>query len=397
MERQLEAQKLENNLSPFTIWWNGRRFANVVIFTCIYSLMHAYLFARAKAAIAFSHRLDAPIAAVLVLMILSPILVRTFDKIRYQVGAKVMAWIGYSWLAFIFLFVSIGSVIDIYHALALYVGGFAIPSTSFSFYVPLCGSFLICIYGYLEARDIRIERHVIRTSKIPQKKGSLKIVQISDVHLGPMTAKSRLSRIVHLIQRESPDLVVSTGDLVDGETDGFVGMDTLLAQIRPPFGKFAVTGNHEFYVDIEDAINFTIDSGFEMLRGGARTVNGILNIAGVDDPTALTADRTMSVSEQEVLSHLDPSRFTVLLKHRPYIDAASLGLYDLQLSGHTHKGQIFPFNLLTGIAYKTDAGFLSLPGGSLMYVSRGTGTWGPPIRFLAKPEITVIELVYDAK
>ena len=99
--------------------------------------------------------------------------------------------------------------------------------------------------------------------------------------------------------------------------------------------------------------------------------------------------------EKEVLSSLSREGFTLLLKHRPLVAEDALGLFDLQLSGHAHKGQIFPATLLVEAIYPTAAGFLRLEKGSCLYVSRGAGTWGPPIRFLASPEVTVIELVYE--
>lgn len=98
-----------------------------------------------------------------------------------------------------------------------------------------------------------------------------------------------------------------------------------------------------------------------------------------------------------MLSGLDRKMFVLLLKHRPLVDKGALGLFDLQLSGHVHKGQIFPFSIITALYYPTQAGFANLPRGSELYVSRGTGTWGPPIRFLAPPEVTVIDLVHEAK
>ena len=98
------------------------------------------------------------------------------------------------------------------------------------------------------------------------------------------------------------------------------------------------------------------------------------------------------VSDREVLSSADGSRFTILLKHRSIVEGAAVGLFDLQLSGHTHKGQIFPFSIFTKLAFFYHAGDYSLPGGAVLHVSRGTGVWGPPIRLLAPPEITVIDL-----
>jgi predicted MPP superfamily phosphohydrolase len=132
-----------------------------------------------------------------------------------------------------------------------------------------------------------------------------------------------------------------------------------------------------------------------MLRGEARVVPGLINIAGVDDPTRNRFSSARSVSEKEVLSSLCREGFTLLLKHRPLVAEDALGLFDLQLSGHAHKGQIFPATLLVEAIYPTAAGFLRLEKGSCLYVSRGAGTWGPPIRFLASPEVTVIELVHE--
>lgn len=165
--------------------------------------------------------------------------------------------------------------------------------------------------------------------------------------------------------------------------------------INPRYGKFAITGNHEFYAGIENARCFTENAGFTFLRGESVTVAGMINIAGVDDPAGRYYG-LKDISEKGVLSKLPRDKFTLLLKHRPTVDKDAVGLFDLQLSGHAHKGQIFPFSLITRIYYRhtADAGHLKLMDNFYLYVSRGSGTWGPPIRFLAPPEVTVIELVH---
>jgi uncharacterized protein len=129
-----------------------------------------------------------------------------------------------------------------------------------------------------------------------------------------------------------------------------------------------------------------------MLRGEGVTIHGMVNIAGVDDPAGKYF-QIKKVSEKAVLSSLPGDLFTVLLKHPPVVDKEAMGLFDLQLSGHTHKGQIYPFRYLTRLAFPLYTGYHKLPGNGHLYVSRGSGTWGPPIRFLAPPEVTIIELV----
>jgi hypothetical protein len=123
-------------------------------------------------------------------------------------------------------------------------------------------------------------------------------------------------------------------------------------------------------------------------------VAGLINIAGVDDPTVDALGLPKKISETELLSGLDHQRFTVLLKHRPVIEKDSIGHFDLQLSGHTHNGQIFPFNVIVRRFYPLITGYFNMPNDAHLYVSRGTGTWGPPIRFLSPPEITVIDLIH---
>ncbi|OGW39287.1 MAG: hypothetical protein A2Y97_08590 [Nitrospirae bacterium RBG_13_39_12] len=188
---------------------------------------------------------------------------------------------------------------------------------------------------------------------------------------------------------------MSTGDLVDGQIDNLSEFAESFKEINPRYGKFAITGNHEFYAGLTNALNFTEKAGFTVLRGERLTVSGIINIAGVDDPQVKTYGNFRDIPEKELLSGLPGGKFTLLLKHRPLVDKNAIGLFDLQISGHIHKGQIFPFSLITGLYYPTQAGFANLPKGSCLYISRGSGTWGPPIRFLSPPEVTVIELVRE--
>jgi hypothetical protein len=189
----------------------------------------------------------------------------------------------------------------------------------------------------------------------------------------------------------NPDLLVSTGDLVDGQMDGLRGLDVELAKVTAPHGKFAVLGNHEVFAGVTPSSAFTARSGFRLLRGEAVSMSDWLTVAGVDDP-ALGQGGKEGAPEEALLLPLPKERFTLLLKHRPTLKRESEGLFDLQRSGHVHKGQIFPFNLITRLAYPLPVG-LSRPAGSWLYVSRGTGTWGPPLRVLAPPEVTVIDLV----
>jgi predicted MPP superfamily phosphohydrolase len=369
-------------------------------FFLIYGSIHIYAFMKAKAALAFGPVSAISLILFMLVMVLAPVIVYYSERFGFEFFARTMAHIGFVWGAVLFLFFSASVVIDLYR-FALYLSGLILQrdfsaislSSKYSFLIPLLLSLCITIYGYFEARDIRTERMLVRTSKLPAEIGRLKIVQISDVHLGLIVREGRLSRILEKVKAEQPDVLVSTGDLVDGQVCRLNGLEELFKEVRPGYGKFAITGNHEFYAGIENARCFTENAGFTFLRGEGVTVGGMINIAGVDDPSG-NIGHAKEISEKELLSRLPREKFTLFLKHRPLVDKTAIGLFDLQLSGHIHKGQIFPFTLITALLYPITSGRLDLPNGSLMYVSRGSGTWGPPIRFLAPPEVTVIELVH---
>lgn len=366
--------------------------------------MHLYVFLKAKAFFAFSTATGIFVALFMLIMISAPIIVRFSEKAGFETFARLISYIGYTWLGILFLFISVAFIIDFYRLIVFTAGtilkkDFSVLAVSnkYAFFIPFALSIMIALYGYFEAKNIQTETIVIGSPKIPAGVGRLRIVQISDVHLGLIVREDRLKRILEKVKMANPDILISTGDLVDGQIDSLTRLAELLKEVKPRYGKFAITGNHEFYAGLEQALGFTENAGFKMLRGEGLTIGGLINIAGVDDPQAKTYGLPISKSEKDLLSGFPRERFTLLLKHRPLVDKDATGLFDLQLSGHVHKGQIFPFSIITGLYYPTQAGLVSLHNGSSLYVSRGSGTWGPPIRFLSPPEVTVIELVHSAK
>ncbi|HPC02767.1 MAG TPA: metallophosphoesterase [Syntrophales bacterium] len=370
----------------------------LLVFVLVYGGLHAYGLIRFSAAFRPGPAVMIPLLAAAVFLVLSPILTRLSEQRGHEGTAFVLAHIGYPWMGFLFLFFVFSLVLDLgrlLNRLAAAVGG--MPGLLFPFRPPV--SFVlavvlavaVCLYGLMEARTPRIERISVETEKLPPHIPSLKIVQISDLHLGLLVRDRHVKKMAEVVKKERPDLLLSTGDLVDGTLCGLPGLAEEIGNIPAPLGKFAVTGNHEFYAGLPNAIRFTETAGFRMLRGESAVLPGILRIAGVDDPTA-DFIRGMPGKPEEALLNEETGLFTLFLKHRPAVLSSSEGRFDLQLSGHTHRGQIFPFALVVRLVYPRLAGTFPLSGGSLLHVSRGTGTWGPPIRVLSPPEITVIEL-----
>lgn len=376
----------------------------LLTFFLLYGALHFYLLVKARQAFALGMAFTIALVLFMLLMISAPLIVYFSEKHGFLSWARLLSFVGYCWMGFVFLCFCCLTVIDLYR-LFIFAGGLLFPgalaalapSPKYYFPVSVLLSLAIALYGYSEAQNIRTERILLPSSKIPREAGRLKIVQISDVHLGMIVREERLSRILKEVKKADPDLFISTGDLVDGQINNLVGLAEIIREINPRYGKFAITGNHEFYAGLAQSLDFTRQAGFAVLRGEGLTVAGLINLAGVDDPAGKGFGLFLEVSEKELLSNLPQEKFTILLKHRPDVERTALGSFDLQISGHTHQGQILPFRLLTRIFYPYDGGSFHLPPHASLHVSRGSGTWGPPIRFLTPPEVTVYELFHEEK
>jgi len=372
----------------------------LLVFISIYSLLHFYGLVKVLRAHVLNTSGLVALIIFMLIMIFAPILVRLLETANFDKTARMLAYIGYCWMGVLFLFVCTALVLDIYRIL-LTTGTLILPfdlsrmalTSRQIFFVSLAVSATVAIYGSFEANRIQTEHITIKTPKIPKEVGRVRIVQISDVHIGLIVGENRLEKILDRVIAAEPDILISTGDLVDGQMDDVSTLTEMFRKIPAKMGKYAITGNHEFYAGLKRALKFTKNAGFTILRGEALSINGFLNIAGVDDMAGNSYGLTRNISEKALLSALDRDKFTLFLKHRPLLEKDATGLYDLQLSGHVHKGQIFPFSLVTMLFYPEDAGMLALDNNAFLYVSRGCGTWGPPIRFLSPPEVTIIDLV----
>jgi len=372
----------------------------LLTFLSVYGAIHLYLFVKARSALAAGFGASVAMAVFLMAMAVAPIAVRLLDRHGMHLAGRYLAYLAYTWMGLLFFFFWLSLCLDVYNlsmrVLALLPGsstGSLIWKGKGSFTFITLGVLFLAALSFYSAWQIRVDRVVLTTTKLPPELEKLTIAQISDVHLGPMVGERRLSRIIRLLRRIKPDLVVATGDLVDAQMDRLNNLAAMLTSLDPPLGKFAIPGNHEFYAGIRQSERFLGAAGFKLLRNEDFKLNGFINIVGVDDPAGKRRYPESSlVGREEKILLADSKGFTLLLKHRPTVEIESLGQFDLQLSGHTHGGQIFPFNLITRIFYPKQRGLYRLDKGSVLYVSRGTGTWGPPMRFLSPPEVTLIEL-----
>lgn len=364
----------------------------------IYGGMHLYFFFKCHQACGPEGLRLLALILFLLLMLNGPILVRILERQGAVLPATVLAWISYIWMAVLLWFVFLGLIRDLWNTVVR-VAALVSPA-SYNFIIPAKPAFLAMLFliaaatvwGFFEARGLRTERFTITTDLLPHNTPVVKVAQISDVHLGLIEGDQRIRQILDILYDEKPDILVCTGDLLDGLVPHVNNLSLPFAAFDPHLGKFAVTGNHEFYAGLEGSLKFLEEAGFQVLRGTSLNA-GPIRIAGVDDPSGPHTGEASYTDERTALAMGNGERFTILLKHQPLIRESSLGRFQLQLSGHTHKGQIFPFNYPVRLRYKYIAGLFDLDKGSQVYTSRGTGTWGPPLRVLAPAEVTIFNII----
>src|SRR6266849_779954 len=248
----------------------------------------------------------------------------------------------------------------------------------------LAAAGLLAFIGFVQARRPRVV-----SIQIPADVEPYRIVQWSDVHIGPTIQRCFVESLVRRTNELDADAIVITGDLIDGSVDDLRDAIEPLRNLRARDGVFVVTGNHEYYWRAGEWVREFASLGMTFLKNEHRVVRDGLVIAGVTDPAGRDSHKSDLTA---ALAGAPDDAFRVLLAHRPQVvEAASRNGVDLQLSGHTHGGQFFPFNLLIRWFQPVVAGLHRI-GNTMLYVSRGTGYWGPPSRLGVGGEITLIDL-----
>ena len=264
------------------------------------------------------------------------------------------------------------------------------------------GAFGLALSGWgvwSAIRPVEVKRVAVRLKKLPGSLSGLRIVQLTDMHVGLTIGREFVEDVVQKVNALEPDIVAITGDLIDGSVQDLGRAVAPLGEIRAKLGTFFVTGNHEYYSGADSWLAFLGGIGIKALRNERVELekNGdSIHLAGVDDWTAHQFGNGHGSDMARAMDGRDSTKPVVLLAHQPiHFDQAREHGVDLQISGHTHGGQIFPFGFLTRLAQPFVSG-LHRRGDSQIYVSSGTGYWGPPMRIAAPAEITLIELDHEA-
>jgi predicted MPP superfamily phosphohydrolase len=313
-----------------------------------------------------------------------PLVARRSDAMRRR---TLLHWLGYATLAIFSALLVVVLCSDVLR-IAWWIARASLDARALAF-TSLGAAGVLTLIGLVQARCPRVRRVRVAIDNLPQQLDGYTIAQWSDVHVGPTIQRRFVAALVEKTNALEADAIAITGDLIDGYLDELREQVEPLRELRARDGVFFVTGNHEYYWRAGEWMPELRRLGLDFLRNEHRVVRDGLVFAGVTDPVGRDNHKQ---DPHAALAGAPRDAIKVLLSHRPQTaqTASDLGVH-LQLSGHTHGGQFFPFNLLIHAFQPIVAG-LHRVGRTWLYVSRGTGYWGPPSRLGVQSEITLIEL-----
>lgn len=376
-----------------------RRLDFIIFFSivfAIYGALNFYLFIRGWEVVQETP-LSLPYVVLFLVLSLSFVAGRFLERVQLSWVSSGLVWLGAFWLAgMVYFFLGL-LAIDVVRVLQHFAP--VIPGVLSKEIVAAGVVSVVCaivFLGYVNAVRPRIRTLELTIPKNGHRLRTLNIAVASDIHLGTIVCKARLERIVARINALKPDLVLLPGDVVDEDIGPVIkqNLGETLRKIRSTYGVFAVTGNHEYIGGVDAACRYLVDHGITMLRDSSINIEESLYIVGREDRAIGQFARRKRKPLGELMASVDKNFPVILMDHQPYrLEEAEQFGVDLQLSGHTHHGQLWPFNFITKKMYEVSWGYKK-KGNTHVYVSSGVGTWGPPVRTGNSPEIVHLKLLF---
>ena len=373
------------------------------IFFTVYGLINFYIFIRGWNAIPEGSPVRTAYLIIFLFLALAFIGGRFLERAWLSPLSEALTWIGSFWLAAMVYFFLAVAFIDILKGINAVVPFF--PSAVVEHRetvgrwlmagVVVAVSFVIAL-GHLNASVPRVRTLPLSIAKPLAGTHSLTVVSASDIHLGTIIGKERFDHIVERINSLNPDIVLIPGDLVDEDLAPVIreNLGETLREIRARYGVYAITGNHEYIGGADRACQYMADHGVTVLRDSVVRVGPGITIVGREDRSIGQFSGRRRKALDELMARVDSSGPVILLDHQPFglNEGVTYGV-DLQISGHTHHGQLWPLNYVTNAIYEVSRGYVKR-GNTHIYVSSGVGTWGPPVRLGSTPEIMEFRLTF---
>jgi predicted MPP superfamily phosphohydrolase len=326
------------------------------------------------------------------------------ENVLPQPLADLMVWTGSFWMAAMLYFLLAVVFLDLLRLVNHFLPFFPkMVSQNYAQakYIASLGVLgivgLLLLGGHINSVIPRIRKLDLPIAKKAANLHSLNIVAASDIHIGTIVGRDRVGHIVNLINSLNPDLVLLVGDILDMDMAPILkrNLGDSLRNIKSRFGVYAVTGNHEHIAGVEEACRYLEEHGIVVLRDRAVKIADSFFLVGREDRSGRGFGGFRRKDLAELMAGIDRHYPVILMDHQPSeLKQASLEGVDLQLSGHTHNGQLWPLNYIVHSIYSLPWGYRKI-GNTHFYVSDGVGTWGPPLRIGNRPEIVQIHLSFE--
>jgi uncharacterized protein len=374
------------------------------VFFGVLVLISSYLYIRGLQAIPQGSSLRSAYTIAFWFIALSFIGGRLLESYLPSALAELLIWTGSFWIAaliyFLIAVISLDILRLINHFLPFYPAAIKQNYDQAKYIIALCVSGcvgLLLLAGHINSIIPRVATLSLSIEKKAAGLKILNIVAITDIHLGHIVGRQRFDQIVDKLNKLNPDLVLLPGDIVDEDLAPVIkqNLGEAIKRISSRFGVYGVTGNHEYIGGVEKSCPYLVEHGIVMLRDQTVKIGDSFFLVGREDRSSsrfppFHQRKTL----QELMVSVDKSLPVILMDHQPFglEEAAAQGI-DLQISGHTHNGQLWPINYIVGAIYELAWGYKKI-GDTHYYVSDGVGTWGPPVRIASRPEIVQIRLSF---
>jgi predicted MPP superfamily phosphohydrolase len=372
-----------------------------LIVLTIYSLVNIYIFYKGYYAVPFLK--DHKLVYSLVFFIIAGIFIiaKILESRHSSVVTDALNIVGGFWLAFMlygfFFFLLSDIVLLILKIPGVINGENVLLYRKWSLIITISLSALLITGGFINALIPVVKEYDITINKSAGDLKSLRIAAVSDIHLGSIIRKRSMKKLSSILQKLHPDIVLLLGDIVDGEIGPVLRGDLLQYFTCPKCddGLYAITGNHEFRGGANRTIPYIESKGIRLLKDEVVSIDGDIQLIGRLDRDSHRYYRKERLTLAELMKQVDTSKPVILLDHQPFhLDESVKNGVDLELSGHTHNGQIWPLNYLTSAIYELSYGYMR-KGNTHFIVSSGYGLWGPRVRSGSRSEVLLINIKFN--
>ena len=376
----------------------------ITIVIILYSLVNFYIYSRAIQSIPAGSPWRIWFTIIFWLLVSAYIAARFLERVNPCDFTEIVTWIGSFWLGIMVYSLLVVLTIDlarvVNHFFHVFPAIFYQDYTKtkvVALFISMALIAIVMLSGFINARLPRIKHLDITINKKVTGDKSMKIVMVSDIHMGTLIGKRRTNYLVRKIMSLKPDLILFAGDVVDEDLAPVIrrNLGEMLGQLKAKYGVYGITGNHEYIGGAEPAVKYLTAHGIHFLRDTAVLVENYFYLVGREDKDKPRFTGKERKPLEEIMLQVDRTYPVILMDHQPFKlgKAVEQGV-DLQLSGHTHHGQLWPFNYITNAIYELSWGYRQI-GLTHFYVSSGFGSWGPPLRLGNRPEIVEINVKFN--